>query len=114
MRTNAIVLLLVVLAATNLRSQTWQYTAPMSVERRMLTLTVLEDNTVLAIGGADANNRSLATCELYDPATASWAMTASMKTPPLAACQSCSGERRVGRKCLPVVRPAMTPSATPV
>jgi hypothetical protein len=81
MRTISTVLLLAALAVTTLRSQTWQYTASMSVERRMLTLTVLEDNTVLAIGGADANSRSLATCEIYDPATASWAMTAPMQTP---------------------------------
>jgi hypothetical protein len=81
MRTIATVLLLAALTTTALRSQTWHYTASMSVERRMLTLTVLDENTVLAIGGADAHSQSLAACEIYDPATASWTMTAPMATP---------------------------------
>ncbi len=56
------------------RSGKWIETAPMNSARAFHKMVLLPDNKVLAIGGW--NNRS---CEIYDPAKASWNFTDSLR-----------------------------------
>ena len=50
----------------------------MVVDRYLHTATLLPDGKVLVAGGRDSNDQTLASAELYDPATGTWTATASM------------------------------------
>jgi Galactose oxidase, central domain/Kelch motif len=62
------------------KSGVWMTTGSMIVARTGHTLTTLPDGRVLAAGGTagGSGGRSLASAELYDPATGTWSMTGSM------------------------------------
>jgi N-acetylneuraminic acid mutarotase len=63
---------------------TWTRTGRMTAPREQHTATLLTNGQVLAAGGyndADPFNHSLASAELYNPATGTWALTGSLNTP---------------------------------
>jgi len=65
---------------------TWAVTGSMHQGRGGLygtgpSATLLPDGQVLVAGGEDANFNLLASAELYNPATGTWAVTGSMTTP---------------------------------
>jgi Kelch motif len=64
---------------------TWHLTAAMKAARAQFTATLLPDGRVLVAGGVDSSNdetkHALASAELYDPRTATWTATGSMKWP---------------------------------
>ncbi|MBA3687854.1 MAG: hypothetical protein H0W81_03310 [Chloroflexi bacterium] len=63
---------------------TWSVTGSMTTARRWGTATLLADGKVLVAGGNDASvsgqGTTLASAELYDPATGTWSPTGSMAT----------------------------------
>lgn len=61
----------------------WAVTGTMLTARAVHTATLLPDGKVLVAGGADSMrpSASMASAELYDPASRSWVATASMGTP---------------------------------
>lgn len=70
---------LIVLAAVgSLQAQSWQYTGSMNAVHWLSEMTALDNHTVLIVGGFDESMRVLSTCEIYDPATASWTRTGSL------------------------------------
>ncbi|HTK44919.1 MAG TPA: kelch repeat-containing protein [Patescibacteria group bacterium] len=63
------------------RTGTWTVTGSMTEARLGYTATLLADGTVLVAGGHSndtSGTRLLASAELYDPTTGSWALTAGM------------------------------------
>ena len=50
----------------------WNATGSLAAGRRGHTATVLQDGRVLVAGGVDATSTTLASTELYDPATGTW------------------------------------------
>ena len=65
------------------QSGSWAATGSMGTARYFTTATVLPDGRVLVAGGTVVTpsfNPSVATAELYDPATGSWTPTGSMHT----------------------------------
>jgi large repetitive protein len=63
---------------------TWTRTGRMNAAREQHTATLLTNGQVLAAGGyndADPFNHSLASAELYNPATGTWALTGSLNAP---------------------------------
>ncbi|WP_309896932.1 kelch repeat-containing protein [Archangium sp.] len=52
----------------------------LSTPRKLLPFVTLGDGRVLAAGGHDGN-RTLTSCEVYDPATSEWRGTGAMRTP---------------------------------
>jgi hypothetical protein len=64
-----------------LRSQSspsWQFTGAMNSVRWLSEMVTLDNNTALIVGGDDESQRPLASCEIYDPMTASWTATGSL------------------------------------
>ena len=61
--------------------ETWTRTGSMSIARLYHTVTLLDNGKVLVVGGQSADGSStstLASAELYDPATGVWTSTGSM------------------------------------
>jgi galactose oxidase len=61
----------------------WQYTAPMNYPRRQFNATILADGTVLVTGGSsgsgfDNSATPVLPTELWNPATGTWAVMASL------------------------------------
>lgn len=75
--TAMVVLSLVMFLQTAAWGGTFATAAPMNTPRGMHTSTTLQNGQVLVTGGYDGSN-FLASAELYDPATNSWAITGSM------------------------------------
>jgi N-acetylneuraminic acid mutarotase len=66
------------------RTRTWSPAGTLSMGRSLHTATLLKSGKVLVVGGSPISPLylgSLATVELYDPQTNSWALAASMHTP---------------------------------
>ena len=62
----------------------WNETGSLrDVHRLGHTATLLKNGKVLVVGGADNNGTPLASAELYDPKSGTWADTAPLKTPRL-------------------------------
>ena len=61
--------------------EVWEETVSrgLSTPRKLLPFVTLGDGRVLAAGGHDGN-RTLTSCELYDPATGEWRPTGAMRT----------------------------------
>ena len=61
---------------------TWSTTGSLADQRKLLTATLLPNGMVLVAGGYDTSfgGGSLASAELYDPATGTWSTTGSLKT----------------------------------
>ena len=63
----------------------WEATGSMSIGRWNHTATLLPDGRVLVVGGFTARSDGVVslieTCEVYDPETHSWSMTASLPQP---------------------------------
>ena len=57
---------------------TWTRAAAMSEARWGHTATPLADGRILVVGGVGIEDRSLASAEIYDPATDRWAVTGAM------------------------------------
>lgn len=60
----------------------WEKTASLAVARYHHTATMLRDGRVMATGGTanfDSNGSALASTEMYDPATGTWAPAAPMR-----------------------------------
>ena len=67
------------LVALGAEAQTWQYTASMHEVRWLAGMVALNNQTALMVGGYHAGGGSgLATCEIYDPVTATWSYTGSL------------------------------------
>ncbi len=81
MKIRIAVISLIMCLGANLRAQTWQFTGSLNTERRLETINVLQNGKVLVTGGDDMEGNALASCEIYDPATASWSYAASMQFP---------------------------------
>ncbi len=64
------------LAAT---AQSWHYTGALSVPKQEISLTTLDNGTILATGGQNTDMVPHPECEIYNPATASWSLTDPMK-----------------------------------
>jgi N-acetylneuraminic acid mutarotase len=65
------------------RTDSWTATGSSATARYYATLTLLDDGKVLLAGGDKVThsfNPSVASAELYDPATGSWTQTGSMHT----------------------------------
>lgn len=62
---------------------TWRSTGIMATPRFSMTLTLLTDGRLLAVGGSTQSNNSgcLTSAELYDPASGYWSSTGSMSGP---------------------------------
>jgi N-acetylneuraminic acid mutarotase len=60
-------------------------TESLSTTLESQTATLLPNGQVLVAGGSDTDNNTLASCELYDPATGTWTNTGSLNTPRVAA-----------------------------
>ena len=60
------------------KAASWTTNGPMSVARYGHTATLLPNGKVIVVGGRDSNDVSLASAELYDPATGKWTMTGSL------------------------------------
>jgi len=62
------------------RAPVWMLTGVLLSGRTLHTLTLLANGSVLMVGGQTpgAPFRTLATCELYDPATGTWSSTGSL------------------------------------
>lgn len=62
---------------------TWAFTGPMQTAREAQTSTLLPNGKVLVAGGfgIPCCTSSLASAELYDPATGTWTFAGSMNTP---------------------------------
>jgi hypothetical protein len=82
-RSGSIVVLAMLLAfvlappASRASGGIWAPDGELNVARQAHTLTLLPDGRVLAAGGYGASG-SLASCELYDPATGGWTVTGSL------------------------------------
>ncbi len=66
------------------RARTWSSAGTLSTARSLHTATLLKSGKVLVVGGSSDQPfylGSLASAELYDPQTNSWALAASMHTP---------------------------------
>src|SRR5205085_335330 len=59
---------------------TWTITGTLITPRSSNTETLLPSGKVLVVGGSGVSNGTLASAELYDPATGSWSSTGSMGT----------------------------------
>ena len=81
MKTYLAVIGLAVCLASSLNAQTWQFTGSLNTGRKLETINVLQNGKVLVTGGDDIAGNALASCELYDPATAAWSYAAPMLTP---------------------------------
>lgn len=85
-RSTLVVALITMLLAlpTAARAATgWTAATPMSTERQGHTATLLDDGTVLVVGGIERNApwAATTTAERYDPATDTWTPAASMRFP---------------------------------
>ena len=58
----------------------WKDTGSLGAARFVSAGLALKDGRVLTVGGADANDKALASAELYDPKTGGWTATAPMHT----------------------------------
>lgn len=86
-------------------ADTWSLVAPMSVPRLGHSLTVLADGRVMAAGGSALDSagvagggqtiRTVATTEIYDPATDTWSAAAEMGTPRFEHTATLLGDGRV-------------------
>ena len=68
------------LTASAATSGTWSVTGSMTTVRDGDTATLLANGEALAAGG-DSNTATLASTELYNPASGQWALTGSMNAP---------------------------------
>ncbi|MFC4116405.1 DUF6603 domain-containing protein [Nonomuraea zeae] len=66
-------------------TRAWSAAQPMTDARTGHQAVLLDDGRVLVTGGAlptgDGNERAIAYCEIYDPATGAWTPTGSLATP---------------------------------
>jgi hypothetical protein len=62
-------------------SNSWTNTSNMNNRRSQFASVVLPNGNILAIGGADENQKSQATCEVYNASTGNWTYVASMNQP---------------------------------
>ncbi len=69
-----------VVEAYNPVTNTWSTKARMPTPRHGPAAGVLNDSLVV-VGGADRNEKGMATVEIYDPATDSWSTGVPMPTP---------------------------------
>ena len=60
------------------QSGTWEETGSLATGRSDHTATLLPDGQVLVAGGVDSDLLTLASAELYDPATGTWTATGSL------------------------------------
>src|SRR6185436_15426430 len=61
------------------RANSWKATTSLPEPRAGFTATALPTGEVLVVGGYDQTDNSLATAELYDPATEQWRSAAQMR-----------------------------------
>lgn len=81
-----IAVLCLIFAPVLAHGQTWQYTASMNVIHWDAGMIELDDHTAMMVGGFDANVNPIATCEIYNPATATWSLTGDLNVPRAYAC----------------------------
>src|SRR5215467_897320 len=78
--TKALALMALIGAATNeAKADSWASTGSLNTARGYHTATLLPNGKVLVAGGANGGP-SLATVELYDPATGAWTTTGTLNT----------------------------------
>ncbi len=65
----------------NPNTKSWSFTGSMHQERDYFASVLLHDGNVLAIGGQDQSQTSLAACERYDAASGKWQQVSPMATP---------------------------------
>jgi hypothetical protein len=66
--------------ATGLPNETWTATGSLNAVRAFHTATLLTNGKVLVAGGLDSSQTSIASAELYDPATESWTTANNLNT----------------------------------
>jgi hypothetical protein len=59
----------------------WRDAAPMAETREYAGGVRLKDGRILAVSGHPLNGKSIASAELYDPATGAWSATGSLRQP---------------------------------
>ena len=74
-----LLVLCLMLVAFGAQAQTWQYTTSMNDVRWLAGMVSLNNQTALMVGGFHAGGGpGLASCEIYDPVTATWSYTGSL------------------------------------
>jgi N-acetylneuraminic acid mutarotase len=74
-------LILTITGVQPVLAQKWVYAANPMVNRDSHTATRLQDGKVLVTGGFGSAGLKLQTCQLYDPATDTWATVGDLKLP---------------------------------
>ncbi|MCP4284336.1 MAG: hypothetical protein GY792_07795 [Gammaproteobacteria bacterium] len=76
----AFLLLLLLPISALAQTYTWTAMGSLNTARYLHTASVLADGRVLVAGGYDASYNTIASAELYDPATGLWTATGSLNT----------------------------------
>lgn len=59
----------------------WINAGNMTTPRTAFGLAALQDGRVIAVGGRDATNKPIASCEIWDPSTGRWSRAAALNMP---------------------------------
>ena len=94
------------------RIQNWTATTgSLGVGRYLHTATLLPNGKVLVAGGAGASDSSLASAQVYDPATGTWTATGSLIGGRYVTHRHAASEwQSVGRRRVSAAAPALLPA----
>ena len=72
------VLLCLILGSLSVYAQEWHYTTSMHRVHWDAGMIVLDNNTVLMVGGLDPDVSAVEVCEIYNPNDATWSVTGDL------------------------------------